>query len=353
MQLNWWSKLRSLLSVEMAIDLGTTNTRIYMKDRGIVLNEPSVIATTIQDGQTSVVAVGEEAKQMIGRTPDTIQAKHPLQKGVIADSDLVTKMLTAFIKSAQYPKKFVSISPDILMCVPAGATNVDQRSFQGSTESAGVRRVSLLRQPLAAALGAGLNIKQAQASMIVDIGGGKTEVAVISLNGMTSVQSIPVGGYMMNQAIRNFIRKDKNLDIGENTAEWIKIQIGSAPLDNKITPEEEETLTIKGRDIAISTIPIEVKINSSQVQESLSEPVHQIIQTVEKALSAIGSELYLDLCNTGMFLIGGGSMLKNMEKALAEKTHLAVFRAEHPLECVALGAGQILENIEKYQDIIE
>lgn len=368
MQFQLLSELTNFLSFGMAIDLGTINTRIYMKDRGIVLNEPSVIATTVQDGQKVVVAVGEQARQMIGRTPDTIQAKYPLQNGVIADADLVVKMLSEFIKSVQYPKKIFATRPDVLMCIPAKATDVNERTFRDVTENAGVRRVTLLQQPFAAALGAGLQIKRPEASMIVDIGGGKTEATVISLSGISSVASKPVGGYTMNQAIRNFIREKMNLDIGENTTESIKIQIGSALIEKKIgtsstnniidskTPIErqgEEFVKIRGRDITGSIIPIEVTVYSSQIMESLEGVIKQITDTVEEALSKTGSELYLDLCKTGIYLTGGGCMLRNIEKVLAEKIRLPVFRTEHSLDCIALGAGHVLENREDYQDIID
>ncbi len=331
------AKLLGFLSNDMAIDLGTANTLVYVKDRGIVLNEPSVVAITMVAGKKHVLAVGNEAKQMLGRTPGNITAIRPLRDGVIADFEVTEAMIKHFIRKVHNRRSFVS--PEMVICVPSGSTPVEKRAIQESAESAGARRVWLIEEPMAAAIGAGLPVTEPTGSMVVDIGGGTTEVAVISLGGIVYAKSVRVGGDKMDEAIIAYIRRVHNLLIGESTAERIKKDIGSAcPPANS----EGRTMQIKGRDL-MNGVPKEIVITERQIAESLAEPVGQIVEAVKTALEHTPPELAADIVERGIVMTGGGSLLKNLDFVLRHATGLAVTLADDPLSCVALGTGQALE----------
>lgn len=332
-----FSKLFSFVSADMAIDLGTANTLVYVKDRGIVLNEPSVVAIALNGGRKQVLAVGNEAKQMLGRTPGNIVAIRPLRDGVIADFDVAEAMIKHFIRKVHNRRSFVS--PEMVICVPSGATAVEKRAIQESAESAGARRVWLIEEPMAAAIGAGLPVTEPTGSMVVDIGGGTTEVAVISLGGVVYARSVRVGGDKMDEAIISYIRRVHNLLIGESTAERIKKEIGSAcpPGDG-----EGGTVIIKGRDL-MNGVPKEIVVTERQMAESLAEPVGQIVEAVKVALEHTAPELAADIVDKGIVMTGGGSLLANLDHVLRYATGLPVTIADDPLTCVALGSGQALE----------
>ena len=332
-----FSKLFSFVSADMAIDLGTANTLVYVKDRGIVLNEPSVVAIALNAGRKQVLAVGNEAKQMLGRTPGNIVAIRPLRDGVIADFDVAEAMIKHFIRKVHNRRSFVS--PEMVICVPSGATAVEKRAIQESAESAGARRVWLIEEPMAAAIGAGLPVTEPTGSMVVDIGGGTTEVAVISLGGVVYARSVRVGGDKMDEAIISYIRRVHNLLIGESTAERIKKEIGSAcpPGDG-----EGGTVIIKGRDL-MNGVPKEIVVTERQMAESLAEPVGQIVEAVKVALEHTAPELAADIVDKGIVMTGGGSLLANLDHVLRYATGLPVTIADDPLTCVALGSGQALE----------
>ena len=332
-----FSKLLGILSADMAIDLGTANTLVYVRDKGIVLNEPSVVAISMVGGKKQVLAVGNEAKQMLGRTPGNIVAIRPLRDGVIADFEVTEAMIKHFIRKVHNRRSFVS--PEMVICVPSGSTAVEQRAIIESAESAGARRVYLIEEPMAAAVGAGLPVTEPTGSMVVDIGGGTTEVAVISLGGIVYAKSVRVGGDKMDEAIIAYIRRVHNLLIGEGTAERIKKDVGSAcpPADG-----EGRTMTIKGRDL-MNGVPKEIVITERQVAESLGEPVGQIVEAVKVALEHTAPELAADIVDKGIVLTGGGALLSNLDFVLRHATGLAVTIADDPLSCVALGTGQALE----------
>lgn len=332
-----FSRLFSFVSADMAIDLGTANTLVYVKDRGIVLNEPSVVAITMHNGKKQVHAVGNEAKQMLGRTPGNIVAIRPLRDGVIADFDVAEAMIKHFIRKVHNRRSFVS--PEMVICVPSGSTAVEQRAIIESAESAGARKVWLIEEPMAAAIGAGLPVQEPTGSMVVDIGGGTTEVAVLSLGGIVYARSARVGGDKMDEAIIAYIRRVHNLLIGEGTAERIKKEIGSAcpPGDG-----EGKTMKIKGRDL-MHGVPKEIVVTERQIAESLSEPVGQIIEAVKTSLENTAPELAADIVDKGIVMTGGGSLLRNMDYVLRYATGLPVTLADDPLTCVALGTGQALE----------
>ncbi len=331
------AKMLGLLSNDMAIDLGTANTLVYVKDRGIVLNEPSVVAITTINGKKTVLAVGNEAKQMLGRTPGNITAIRPLRDGVIADFEVAEAMIKHFIRKVHNRRSFVS--PEMVICVPSGSTPVEKRAIQESAESAGARRVWLIEEPMAAAIGAGLPVTEPTGSMVVDIGGGTTEVAVLSLGGIVYAKSVRVGGDKMDEAIIAYIRRVHNLLIGESTAERIKKDIGSAcpPAQG-----EGQTMQIKGRDL-LNGVPKEIVITERQMAESLAEPVGQIVEAVKTALEHTPPELAADIVERGIVMTGGGSLLKNLDFVLRHATGLAVTLADDPLSCVALGTGQALQ----------
>ena len=330
----------------MAIDLGTANTLVYVRGQGVVLNEPSVVAISIVNGRKQVLRVGEEAKQMLGRTPGDIMAIRPLRDGVIADFEVAEEMIKHFIRKVHNRRSFAS--PQMIICVPSGSTAVERRAIQEAAESAGARRVDLIEEPMAAAIGAGLPVTEATGSMIVDIGGGTTEVAVISLGGIVYSRSVRVGGDKMDDAIINYIRRTHNLLIGETTAERIKKEIGSA-----CPPEEGEgrMMEIKGRDL-MNGVPKELVISERQIAEALAEPVGAIIDAVKGALEHTAPELAADIVDRGIVMSGGGSLLSNLDYVLRYATGLAVTVADDPLSCVVMGSGQALENMKSLQRVL-
>ncbi len=341
-----FSRLFGFLSADMAIDLGTANTLVYVKGRGIVLNEPSVVATVEVKGKKQVLAVGDEAKQMLGRTPGNIQAIRPLREGVIADFEVAEEMIKHFIRKVHNRRSFAS--PMIVVCVPSGSTAVERRAIQESAESAGARRVYLIEEPMAAAIGAGLPVTEPTGSMVVDIGGGTTEVAVLALGGIVYSRSVRVGGDKMDEAIIAYIRRNHNLLVGESSAERIKEQIGSA-----CPPEDGDgpTMEIKGRDL-MQGVPRELTISQRQVAESLAEPVGAIIETVKVALEHTAPELAADIVDKGIVLTGGGALLGNMDYVLRHATGLPVSLADDPLSCVVLGTGRALEEMKRLKNVL-
>lgn len=341
-----FSKILGALSSDLAIDLGTANTLVYVKGQGIVLNEPSVVAISTSRGKKHVLAVGEEAKLMVGRTPGNIQAIRPLREGVIADFEVAEEMIKYFIRKVHKRRSF--ISPRVIICVPSGSTAVERRAIQESAESAGARAVYLIEEPMAAAIGAGLPVTEPTGSMVVDIGGGTTEVAVLSLGGIVYSRSVRVGGDNMDEAIISYIRRQHNLLIGEASAERIKKGIGSA-----MTPRDGEgiTMELKGRDL-LRGVPKELTISEKQIAESLSEPVAAIVEGVKLALENTAPELAADIVDRGIVLTGGGSLLKNLDVVLREATGLPVVVAEDALSCVALGTGRALDMMNHHKNVL-
>ncbi|GAJ28623.1 rod shape-determining protein [Acidomonas methanolica] len=343
-----FSRLLGLMSADMAIDLGTANTLVYVKGRGIVLNEPSVVAIAEVRGKKQVLAVGEEAKQMVGRTPGNITAIRPLRDGVIADFEVAEEMIKHFIRKVHNRRAFAS--PQIIVCVPSGSTAVERRAIQESAESAGARRVMLIEEPMAAAIGAGLPVTEPSGSMIVDIGGGTTEVAVISLGGIVYARSVRVGGDKMDEAIISYIRRMHNLLIGESSAERIKIEIGSAMLPEN-SRDYGPVKEVKGRDL-INGVPREVIVSQAQIAESLAEPVSQIVDAVTMALENTPPELSADIVDKGIVLTGGGALLHRLDDVLRHATGLPVLVGESPLNCVALGTGRALEEMRRLRNVL-
>jgi rod shape-determining protein MreB len=341
-----FSRLFGFLSADMAIDLGTANTLVFVKGRGVVLNEPSVVAISEHKGKKQVLAVGEEAKQMLGRTPGNIQAIRPLRDGVIADFEVAEEMIKHFIRKVHNRRSFAN--PLIVVCVPSGSTAVERRAIQESAESAGARKVFLIEEPMAAAIGAGLPVTEPTGSLVVDIGGGTTEVAVLSLGGIVYSRSVRTGGDKMDEAIIAYIRRNHNLLIGETTAERIKEEIGSA-----CPPEDGEgmTMEVKGRDL-MNGVPKELILSERQISESLAEPVGAIIEAVKVALEHTPPELSSDIVDKGIVLTGGGAMLGNIDYVLRHATGLPVFIADDPLSCVVLGTGRALEEMKKLRNIL-
>ncbi|MBY0281445.1 MAG: rod shape-determining protein [Alphaproteobacteria bacterium] len=340
------SRLLGMLSADMAIDLGTANTLVYVKGRGIVLNEPSVVAIAHSKGKRQVLAVGEEAKLMVGRTPGNIQAIRPLRDGVIADFEVAEEMIKHFIRKVHNRRSFAA--PQIIICVPSGSTAVERRAIQESAESAGGRRVFLIEEPMAAAIGAGLPVTEPTGSMVVDIGGGTTEVAVLSLGGIVYACSVRVGGDKMDEAIINYIRRNHNLLIGEATAERIKKEIGSAV---NMPNSKEITISIKGRSLN-DGVPKEIEINQRQIVESLTEVVTTIAEGVKTALENTAPELSADIVDRGIVMTGGGSLLKNLGQVLSNATGVPVFVADNPLTCVVMGTGRTLEEMKTLQNVL-
>jgi rod shape-determining protein MreB and related proteins len=341
-----FSRLLGFLSSDMAIDLGTANTLVYVKGRGIVLNEPSVVALKNNGGKKTVLAVGNDAKMMLGRTPAGIEAIRPMRDGVIADFVVAQEMIKHFIRKVHNRRSFAS--PEIVICVPSGSTPVERRAIQEAAENAGASHVYLIQEPMAAAIGAGLPVTDPQGSMIVDIGGGTTEVAVLSLRGVVYANSVRVGGDKMDDAIIAYIRRNHNLLIGETTAERIKKEIGTA-----YTPADGvgATMDIKGRDL-MNGVPKEILINQAQIAEALSEPVAAIVEGVKVALENTAPELAADIVDQGIVLSGGGALLGEMDRVLREATGLPVTVAEEPLTCVALGTGRALED-PRFRGVLE
>jgi rod shape-determining protein MreB len=330
-------RFRGLFSTDLSIDLGTANTLIYARDKGIVLNEPSVVAIRTEPGggTKSIAAVGDAAKSMLGRTPGNIQAIRPLKDGVIADFTVTEKMLQHFIHRA-HENSFLRPSPRVLVCVPCGSTQVERRAIRESAAGAGARGVYLMEEPMAAAIGAGMPITEPSANMIVDIGGGTTDIAVISLAGIVYSRAVRVAGNAMDDAISQYIKKTYNLLIGERTAERIKMKVGSAyDLEDKLT------IDIKGRHL-IEGVPKTIEVSDEEIREALAETVNVIVDAVRLALESTPPELSADLVDRGIVLTGGGSMLRNLDKRLREETGLPVAMAEEPLTSVVLGAGRML-----------
>jgi len=333
-----------LISNDIGIDLGTANTLVYLrgqKDK-IALNEPSVVA--IEVSTKKVLAVGTKAKEMVGRTPGEIMAIRPLKDGVIADFEITEKLLSNFIR--RVVKHRYLMKPRIVISVPSGITEVEKRAVRDSAENAGAREVFLIQEPMAAAIGVGLPVHAPSGSMVIDIGGGTSEIAVIALDGIVNNISIRIGGDEMDEAIMVYLKKNYNLLIGERTAEEIKIQIGSA-----YPPEEEESMEIKGRDL-VAGIPKTMKISSVQVREALSEPLDAIIEAVRQALEQTPPELSADILDKGIVVTGGGALLKGLDKRLREETNLPIIIAEDPLTCVVRGTGEVLEDMNQFSKVL-
>ncbi|HQT59708.1 MAG: rod shape-determining protein [Acidiphilium sp. 37-67-22] len=340
------SRLLGLMSADMAIDLGTANTLVYVKGRGIVLDEPSVVAIAEVKGRKQVLAVGEEAKHMLGRTPGNISAIRPLRDGVIADFEVAEEMIKHFIRKVHNRRGFAS--PLIIVCVPSGSTAVERRAIQESAESAGARKVLLIEEPMAAAIGAGLPVTEPSGSMVVDIGGGTTEVAVISLGGIVYARSVRVGGDKMDEAIISYLRRGHNLLIGESSAEKIKLDIGAAWANPATNNDWHE---VKGRDL-INGVPREVRVTRAQIAESLAEPVGQIVETVKVALENTPPELAGDIVDKGIVLTGGGALLRGLDDVLRDATGLPVVVADEALQCVAKGTGRALEELKRLRTVL-
>lgn len=321
---------------DMGIDLGTANTLVYIKGKGIVAREPSVVA--IQTNIKEVLAVGEEAKKMIGRTPGNIVAIRPLKDGVIADFDVTKSMLKYFIRKATKRRTF--FQPRVVVCVPSGVTEVEKRAVEEAAIHAGARDAYLIEEPMAAAIGAGLPVQEPTGSMIVDIGGGTTEVAIISLGGIVTSKSIRVGGDELDESIVNFIKKEYSLMIGERTAEEVKITIGSADGNTEIT-----AMDIRGRDM-ITGLPKTINVSSKEIYDAMKEPIHNIIEAIKSTLEKTPPELASDVMELGIMLTGGGALLEGLDRLIGEETGMPVHIAEEPLDCVAIGTGKALDSIE-------
>ena len=339
--------LFGLFSNDLAIDLGTANTLIYVKGKGIVADEPSVVAVQ-KDNKRKVLAVGKEAKRMLGRTPGSIISIRPMREGVIADFEVTEAMLRYFIKKAHNRQTLVR--PRIVISVPSGITQVERRAVRESAYSAGAREVYLIEEPMAAAIGAGLPITEPTGNMIVDIGGGTTEVAVISLAGIVYSRSVRVAGDKLDEAITQYIKRKYNLLIGERTAEIIKIAIGTAHPGEEPEREGEITMEIKGRDL-VDGIPKTLTINATEIREAISEPVRAIVDAVKVALERTPPELAADIVDTGIVLAGGGANLKNIDILLREETGLPIMIADDPLLAVVMGTGKVLDAIELLKEV--
>ncbi len=333
--------LMSFFSNDIAIDLGTANTLVYVKDQGIVISEPSVVAISRTDRK--VLAIGHAAREMMGKTHEEIEVIRPMRDGVIDDDEIAEIMIRSFIRRVQRNRL---MRPRVIVCVPSGVTKSEKRVIRDSAEYAGAREVHLIAEPMAAALGVKLPVKEPVGSMIVDIGGGTTEIAIISLSGIVTMHSIRTAGDEMDEAISQFIRRNYNLLIGERMAEWIKCNVGSAmPL------EEEISLTAKGRDL-VSGMPKAVEIGSEEIREAVAEPLAQIIDAVREALEKSPPELSADIRDRGIILTGGGSLLKGLDQRLREETNLPVNLAEDPLTCVVRGTGMLLEDLDNFRDLL-
>ena len=331
-----------MFSNDLSIDLGTANTLVYVKNKGIVLNEPSVVAVRLDrngGSQRKVDAVGKAAKTMLGRSPDNLEVIRPMKDGVIADFEYTEKMLQYFISKVLQSSHFVPFkpSPRVLVCVPCGATQVERRAIRESVEGAGASEVFLITEPMAAAIGAGLPVSEAKGSMIVDIGGGTTEVAIISLNGIVYSSSVRIGGNRFDQAIIDYVRNTKRYEIGESTAEQVKIEIGSVYAEQAMHEKE-----VRGRSV-VEGVPRSFTLNSNEILEALSDPIKGIVAAVRTALEKSPPELAADIAEHGMMLSGGGALLHNLDKLLREETGIPVTIADDPLTCVARGGGKALE----------
>lgn len=336
--------LFSFASSDLAIDLGTANTVVYVRNQGVVLAEPSVVALRTVNGVASVLAVGSDAKLMMGKTPDDIKAIRPLRNGVISDIDVAEQMIKHFIAKAQGQREGhrarMRGSPEIIVCVPSGSTRVERRAIRDAASNAGAKKVWLIDEPMAAAIGANLPVTHPVGSMVVDIGGGTTEVGVIATGGMSMSMSVRVGGDRLDDAIASYVRRNHNLLIGEATAERVKLELGAAWLCGEgPTP----TTTIKGRDLA-KGVPRELTISQAEIIEAVAEPVGQIVEAVRSALENTPPEIAADILDGGIIMTGGGSLLANLDSLIARETGLPVRVADNPLNCVALGAGRVLED---------
>ncbi len=335
-------KLTDYFSSELAIDLGTAYTLVYKRGKGVILNEPSVVAYTLTStNQKEIRAIGREAKEMLGRTPDTIQAVRPMKDGVIADFQTCEAMLKHFIRKAS--EKFLLIRPRVIICIPSGVTEVEKRAVKEAALAAGARKVYLVEEPVAAAIGAGLPITEARGNMVVDIGGGTTEVAVIALSGIVLAKSIRFAGDKMDEAILNHLKRNHNLLIGTATAERIKIELGNVYHDG-----EEKTAEIKGRDLLLG-IPRTIEISSSEIRDALREGSRAIIEAIKVTLERTPPELAADIHDSGIVLTGGGALLRGLDRLIGDETGLPVIVAEDPLSCVVVGSGKILER----EDLLE
>lgn len=330
------------MTKDMGIDLGTANTLVYIKGQGIVVREPSVVA--IRDDSKEVLAVGEEAKRMIGRTPGNIVAIRPMKDGVIADFDITQSMLSYFIQKAAAKKGVVS--PRIAICVPFGVTEVEKRAIEEAARTAGAKDAFLIEEPMAAAIGAGLRIEEPEGNMVVDIGGGTSEIAIISLGGIVTAKSIRLGGDELDEAIVNYVKKEYSLMIGERTAEDVKIRIGSAYKEG-----EEVEMEIRGRDL-ISGLPKTMQISSSEVRDALRDPVNSIVDGIKSTLEKTPPELASDIMENGIMLTGGGALLRGLDKLVKEETGMPVKIAENPLDCVAIGTGKSVEDQEIFEKVL-
>ncbi len=332
------NRFLGLFSNDIGIDLGTANTLVYVKDRGIVLREPSVVA--MQEGTRNVLAVGEEAKRMLGRTPGSIIAVRPLKDGVISDFEVTEEMLKQFIRKVHKRKRLFAPRPRVVIAVPSGITEVEKRAVRESAYHAGARLVTLIEEPMAAAIGVGLPVQEAAGNMIVDIGGGTTEVAIISLAGIVFSRSIRVAGDELDESIINYMKRAYNLVIGERSAEEIKIKIGSAyPMD------KETSIEVKGRDL-VAGLPKTLTVTSQEVREALLDPISTIVESVRITLERCPPELSADLVERGIVLAGGGALLRGLDRLIAEETGLPVYVAEDPLSAVAEGTGKVLQELE-------
>ncbi|MDA0902342.1 MAG: rod shape-determining protein [Proteobacteria bacterium] len=341
-----FGKIFTFASKDIAIDLGTANTLVYARNQGVVLNEPSVVAIINENGKNTPCAFGNTAKMMLGRTPAKIEAIRPLRDGVIADFKVAAEMIKHFIREVNQTRSW--LGPLIIVCVPSGSTPVERRAIQDAAEGAGANEVYLIEEPMAAAIGANLPVTEPTGSMIVDIGGGTTEVGILSLGGIVYARSVRVGGDKMDEAIISYIRRYHNLLIGESTAERIKKEIGAAcPPDDG----EGRTMEVKGRDLA-NGIPKEMVLSERQIAESLMEPVDQIVDAIKVALECTPPELSSDIVEKGIIISGGGALLKNLDHVIRQTTGLPVFAAEDPLLCVVNGCGKVLENIKMFKAVL-
>lgn len=338
----FFRNIKSQFMSDVAIDLGTCTTLIYVNGRGIVLNEPTVVA--IDTNAKKCLAAGLEAKKMLGRTPGEIKAIRPMKDGVIADFEMVELLLRTFIEKVQ--KKRLFTRPRIIICVPSGITEVEKRAVRDSAEAAGAREVFLVSEPIAAAIGIDLPVHSPTGNMIIDIGGGTTEIAVIALSGIVTNSSVRIAGDEMDDAILQYIKKNYNLIIGEQTAEQIKIEIGNA-----FPTVEEKTIEVRGRDL-VSGIPKTIKLTSHEVREAIQEPLSMIIEAIRLTLEKTPPELAADIVNSGIYMAGGGSLLKGIDTLVREETNLPVMIAEEPNKAIVIGAGKILENMPHYEKVI-
>jgi len=336
-----FKRLRGMFSTDLSIDLGTANTLIYVKDRGIILDEPSVVAIRVHNGQKSIEAVGKEAKRMLGRTPGNIQAIRPLKDGVIADFQVTEKMLQHFIAKV-HETKFIRPSPRVLICVPCTSTQVERRAIRESALSAGAREVKLIEEPMAAAIGAGLQVEEATGCMVVDIGGGTTEIAIISLNGVVYSDSIRIGGDRFDESIVSYVRRKYGSLIGDSTAERIKQEIGCAFKSDAL-----KEIDVRGRHLA-EGVPRSFTLTNDEILTALEEPLEAIMRAVKQALEQSPPELAADIAESGIVLTGGGALLTDLDHRISNETGLPVVVAEDPLTCVARGGGKALELMDRH-----